>query len=212
LAADERDYLNGVGRHRAIRRNTLIYSQGDPPGSTYIVESGMVRTFRLSRDGREFTVGFWPRHEIIGGPDIFTTEPRMLSAEAVSDSVLLGFSAQDLEHLVDHIPRFARNLIAALSFKSRWMMHVSNILGTRSALQRIVHVVLLQADVHGDTTPEGRRVITHLSHNDIALLVGASRQWVTQALADLERNGLIEYRSRRIVLIDETELERLADM
>lgn len=212
LTAEEHDYLNRIGHRRRVRRSTLLYSQGDPPGFTYIMESGIVRTFSVSRDGREFTVGYWPPHEIIGGPDIFTGEPRMLSAEAVTDSVLLGFSAEDLEHLVGRIPPFARNLIAALAFTSRWMMHASNVLGTRSVPQRIVHVLLLQADTHGKATPEGLRVITHLSHNDIAMLVGASRQWVTQALADLKRNTLIEYGTRRIVLLDEEGLERLADM
>jgi len=212
LSDAERDELDAIGHRRTVRRNTLIYSQGDPPGSTYIVERGMVRTFRVSRDGREFTIGFWPRHEIIGGPDIFTGEPRMLSAESVTQSVLLGFTSGELEYLIGRMPRFACNLVAALSFKSRWMMHVSTILGTRSVPQRVVHALLLQADISGERTEDGHRLIGHLSHSDVAMLVGASRQWVTQALADLERRGLISYGSRRIVLVDEPALHRLADM
>ena len=60
-------------------------------------------------------------------------------------------------------------------------MNTGDALGTGSVAQRIAHVILLQAEVHGSTTGDGLRVLTHMSHRDIATLVGASRQWVTTA-------------------------------
>jgi CRP/FNR family cyclic AMP-dependent transcriptional regulator len=201
-----------VGHRRSFRRNSIIYSQGDPSGVTYLVERGMVRTYRTSSDGREFTVGFWSTHEIIGGPDVLSDEPRMLSAEAVRESVLVGFTSEDLDVLIEEVPRFARNLIAALSFKARWMMHVSSVLGTRSVPQRVAHTLLLQGMVHGRVTEDGCRVVEHLSHHDLAMLVGASRQSVTQALAEFERADLIESGNRRIVLLDEGRLQSYANM
>jgi CRP/FNR family cyclic AMP-dependent transcriptional regulator len=212
LNDDECRRVYEVGHRRSFRRNTIIYRQGDPSGVTYLVERGMVRTYRTSSDGKEFTVGFWSTPEIIGGPDVLSDEPRMLSAEAVGESVLIGFTSEDLDVLIEDVPRFAHNLIAALSFKARWMMHVSNVLGTRSVPQRVAHTLLLQGMVHGRVTEDGCRVVEHLSHHDLAMLVGASRQWVTQALAEFERAELIESGNRRIVLLDEPGLQRFADM
>jgi CRP-like cAMP-binding protein len=209
LTADERERVIEVGHDRRVPRGTLLYRQGDPPGWTYILREGMIRTFRLSRDGRQFTVGFWREHDIIGGPDIFGTAPRLLSAQTTADCVLIGFTAKELDELIADIPRFAHNLIAALSFKSRWMMSTGDALGTASVAQRIAHVLLLQAEVHAERTVGGARELTHMSQRDIATLVGASRQWVSQALSDLQRRGLVRIGHRRITILDEPALHHL---
>jgi CRP/FNR family transcriptional regulator, cyclic AMP receptor protein len=212
LAPAERDRVIEVGQRRTLPRHSVIYSQGDPPGKTYILERGMVRTFRLSRDGHQFTIGFWRDNDIIGGPDVFSTAPRWLSAETVTDCDLLGFTDRDLDLLIAELPRFAHNLIAALSFKSRWVMNTGDALGTASVEQRVAHVILLQADLHGSVNPEGMRELTHMSHRDIATLVGASRQWVTQTLSALEGRGLIRTGHRRITVLDAERLEELAHL
>lgn len=212
LTSEERDRVLQVGHPRREPRGTIIYSQGDCPGWTYILQQGMVRTFRSSRDGRQFTVGFWRKNDILGGPDIFSHAPRLLSAETTADSVLIGFTAEELGQLIAELPRFARNMIAALSFKTRWMMSTGDALGTASVAQRVAHVLLLQAEVHGKRTSDGVRELTHMSHRDIATLVGASRQWVTQALSELQRRGLVRTGHRRITLIDEFELRHLVQL
>jgi CRP-like cAMP-binding protein len=212
LLPAEREHVQQVGRRLRLRADVLLYAQGDPPGSTYFVERGMVRTFRTSRSGRQFTVGFWGEREIIGGPDIFTGEPRLLSAQTTAPSVLIGFTQDDLDTLIGEVPRFARNLIAALSFKSRWAMNTSNELGTGRVPQRLAQVILIQAEVHGELSPDGASTLTHVSHEDLARLVGASRQWVTKALADLQSRGLIRLARRRIDVLDQQRLQQLASL
>ncbi|HEY1508333.1 MAG TPA: Crp/Fnr family transcriptional regulator [Solirubrobacteraceae bacterium] len=210
LTPAEREHVQRVGRRLRLRADALLYAQGDPPGSTYFVQRGMVRTFRTSRSGRQFTVGFWGEREIIGGPDVFTGEPRLLSAQTTTPSELIGFSERNLDALIGEVPRFARNLVAALSFKSRWAMSTSNDLGTGRVPQRLAQVILIQSEVHGERAPDGASMLTHVSHEDLAKLVGASRQWVTKALADLQRRGIIRVARRRIVVLDEQRLAQLA--
>lgn len=212
LSESERARIEAAGRERTFRTGALLYAQGDPPGFTYIVRRGMVRTFMTSRSGRQFTVGFWGEREIIGGPDIFTSEPRLLSAQTTAPSVLVAFSNEDLDRLIAAVPRFARNLIAALSFKSRWMMSTSNELGTGQVPQRLARAILIQAEVHGEPAPDGGAMLTHVSHQDLAELVGASRQWVTKALADLQDRGLIRLARRRIVVLDRPRLHQFASL
>jgi CRP-like cAMP-binding protein len=212
LTSEERERILEVGHRRRVSRGTILYNQGDPPGWTYILREGMVRTFRSSRDGRQFTVGFWRENDIIGGPDIFSHAPRLLSAQTTAESVLVGFTADELDRLIVELPRFARNMIAALSFKSRWMMSTGDALGTASVAQRVAHVLLLQAEVHGEWSDDGVRELTHMSHRDIATLVGASRQWVSQALSELQRRGLVRTAHRRITLIDELALRHLVQL
>lgn len=212
LTSGERERVLEVGHERPVPLGTNLYNQGDHPGWTYILQQGMVRTFRSSRDGRQFTVGFWRENDIIGGPDIFSHAPRLLSAETTADSVLIGFTADELGQLIAELPRFARNMIAALSFKARWMMSTGDALSTASVAQRVAHVLLLHAEVHGERTSEGAREVTHMSHRDIATLVGASRQWVSQALSELQRRGLVRTGHRRITLIDEFALRQLVQL
>ncbi len=210
LAPAERERVAEVGQRTRLASHSNIYNQGDPPGKTYVLERGMVRTFRISRDGHQFTIGFWRENDIIGGPDVFSTAPRWLSAETVTECDLLGFIDRDLDLLIAELPRFAHNMIAALSFKSRWVMNTGDALGTASVEQRVAHVILLQAEVHGSVNGDGSRELTHMSHRDIATLVGASRQWVTQTLAALESRGLIRTGHRRITVLDPPRLEELA--
>ncbi|HEX4672428.1 MAG TPA: cyclic nucleotide-binding domain-containing protein [Solirubrobacteraceae bacterium] len=103
LTSEERERVLEVGHRRRVRRGTILYNQGDHPGWTYILQEGTVRTFRTSRGGRQFTVGFWREHDIIGGPDIFSYAPRLLSAQTTTDSVLIGFTADELDRLIDEL-------------------------------------------------------------------------------------------------------------
>lgn len=210
LTADERRLLDEVGCPRTFRRNAVVYNQGDPAGWTYIIKSGMVRTYRTSCDGREFTMGFWGERDIIGGPDIFSRAPRMLAAVTTQATVMSAFASDELDMLIARIPRFAHNLIAALSFKSRWIMNTTQEVGTRQVPQRVAQAILLQAEIHGTRTDAGFRVITHMSHQDLAQLVGASRPWVTRALSAFQGRGFLRVAHRSITVLDEQGLRELS--
>lgn len=212
MSLEESELYTRQGRIHKYRKHSIIFTQGDPPGNTFVVESGMIRTYFTSQNGKEFTKGFWSKYDVIGAPDIFGHDLRLISAEAVEDSVLKILSYEDLDILIARIPRFAHNLISVLSCNIRSVTTTSDWLGTQPVLARVALTILLQSEWHGRRTEDGQLCLTHLTHEHIALLVGATRQWVTHTLAELEDTGAIKCKKRSIIIYDEEKLEDIANL
>lgn len=205
LTERERSLVRERARQRRYRKHAIIFNQGDEAGDAWLVEDGWVRTYYTALSGKEITIGLWSRGDIIGAPDICATS-RLLSAQAVEDSVVLRFSPADLDFLITEISRFARNLIMALSFKVRWVTTIVDRLSTEPVISRLAQMLVTLAQLRGVQREEGILIIERLTHQDISRMVGASRQWVTRSLSQFEREGLLQCSKRRIIIIDVARL------
>lgn len=99
----------------------------------------------------------------------------------------------ELRQLTERIPRLAINLVDALVAKGRCYSIVLQMLGTRSVTQRLAHLLLVMGEFQFDARPrEAIRLKQHLSQDEMATIVGATRQWVSAALEKFRRAGIIE--------------------
>lgn len=201
LTPDDRELFMRQARRKHYKKHTLLFQQGDESSSIYVIDEGWVRTFTTAANGKEITIGLWSCGDLIGAPDI-CARTRSLSAEAVDDAVLWRVSSEDLDSLVEQSPGFARNMVYALSFKTRWATTMVDRLGNESVSARVAFTVANLAQLHGRREPGDRLVIERLTHQDIGHMVGASRQWVTQTLKGFEKEGLLECHMRRIIVKD----------
>lgn len=207
LDANERElFLSRCSRHQ-FRVGEDLYAQGDPYTKSYLIRAGKVRTYYVAASGKEITLAHWSEGTLLGGPNVFRERrPHIWSAQAVTDVVVEQIKGRDLEELCLHIPRLAHYLIEALV----WKLHVVSVLlqsfGTQSVRARVAHLLLQLSEQYGVHQAEGITIGQRFSHDELGQMVGATRVWVTLALKELKKEGLITTRGRDIVILNMKKL------
>ena len=199
-ASDEKRIL-ARARYVRLTPNEVLFRQGDVHDGIFIIESGLIRTFYTAPSGREITLAYWEAGNFAGGPDVFEGSVHSWSGVAVRETEVLQLRSSDLREFVKTMPDFAIGLIEALEFKGRCFSALVQMLGTRSVGERIVRLLRALVEHFGQPCEEGILIDAHFSHEDFAHLVGASRQWVTTTLDQLQAQGILRIRRRQVVVL-----------
>ncbi len=192
--------LNRARRCRTKPKH-LLFRQGDRHRGIFLIQSGVVRTYYTSPAGREITLAYWQPGNFVGGPDVFEDCVHMWSGITVRDTEVYHLRGRDLRELMAQIPDLALGMVEALVYKGRCFSSLVQLLGTRSVSGRLSQILVALCDSYG--IPEGNGIVidVNLTHEDLAHMVGASRQWVTTTLDRLQKKGIVRIRKRQLVIL-----------
>lgn len=199
LDEDDRDALVSAARRRTFRKGHRIFEAGDPAAMLYILESGRAKVYQTSASGKEVILWFCFPGEIFGLAELSRGVERTISALAVDESEVLVLSKSDFLTFIAERPAVALTALDILSSRLRRLGETYMNLATEEVPVRLSRLLLSLA--HGGervrcahpTAPGGVCVNMTLTHQEIADMVGASRQTVTTALNDLKRAGTIRW-------------------
>ncbi len=187
----ERDDVKAAGRRHALNAGDHVFAQGEPHTGIFIIETGRVRVFYTGPSGREVTLAYWTPGNFIGGPSIHGGGTHQWSGVAIEPVIVTALSTASLASLMRRIPQFAICLIEGLEAKGRCYTAMAQMLGTRSVIERLAQLLLNLAALYG-TPDEGHTAIADMiTHDEIAALVGSTRQWVTMMLKRFKDEGVI---------------------
>jgi len=189
----------------------MLFRQGEAHEGIFILRSGKVRSFYVSPSGREITLANWSAGNFVGGPEILGGGVHVWSGVATEPGVAMRLPGPVARRLMTAIPNFAIGLIDGLAFKGKCYSALLQMLGTRSVLERLASLLVNLAKETGASTPEGVEIAEAPSHEALAAMVGATRQWVSVALDRFRARGLIATRGRWLVIRDIAALRALAD-
>lgn len=205
LSAEEQASVRRLGRPLAVPRGGAVFRQGAPHEGIYLIEAGLVRSYYTSPAGREITLAYWTKGHFVGGPEIFGGGEHIWSGEAVEEARLLHLSGGALRALILRIPQFAIAVIEGLVARSKCYSALIHMLGTRSAAERLARLLVILGETYGRN--EGGRLVIErkVTHDQLATIIGASRQWVTITLDRFRRQGIISL-ERQAIIIESAEL------
>jgi len=201
LSPKERHDVVGLGKRRTLAIGDSLFRQGEPHRGIFLIEAGLLRVYYTAPSGREITLGYWNAGHFAGGPEIFGGGTHLWSGDAAEPTAILAFAARDLEALVRRMPNFAIGIIEGLVFKGKCYSAVCQMLGTRSVADRLALLLLLLADLHGEPVSDGTLITVPFTHENMAALIGSTRQWVTTSLTRLETRGALRREGGRIVVL-----------
>lgn len=184
-----------------LKKADLLFLQGSPHRGVFIIQSGIIRTFFVAPQGRQITLAYWRHGNVVGTPEVLSEGVHLWSGEAVVATEVLVLKCSTLRSLIEEIPQLALRVIEALEFKGKCFSGMVQMLGTMSVSDRIIESLRTLANVYGTKVPDGIELRAPFTHEAIANMVGASRQWVTMELHLLEKKGVIRIRTRAIVVI-----------
>ena len=202
LSAEEYRRVREIGFEQRVAAGESVFCQGDTHNGIFLIESGSVRTFYTGPTGREITLAYWTPGHFVGGPEIFGGGVHMWSGVAVQETRLLWLRGADLYRLMEQIPRLALGIVEGLVQKGKCYSALVHMLGTRSVVERLAQLLLVLADTDGTKTEDGVAIARSFTHEELANMVGSTRQWVTVTLDKFQKQGAIRLHDRRIVLRD----------
>ncbi len=192
LKLDEISQLRRAASPMTFSASETIFLQGDVHSGIFVIVSGRVRIYYAGPTGKEITLAYWTPGHFIGGPEIFGGGLHMWSAMAVEPSRLDYLPAAKLRYLASTIPGIALALIEGLVTKGKCYSALVQMLGTRSITERLAQllIILATADRNGR---QGERLMIDrsITHEQLATIVGSTRQWVTCTLSRFQKSGLI---------------------
>ncbi|MEY2965098.1 MAG: hypothetical protein RLZZ228_911 [Actinomycetota bacterium] len=207
LDAEAAAALRASMTEKRVPRSGIIFSEGETGDRMYVVLDGKVKLGQTSPDGRESLLAVLGPGEVFGELSLFDPGPRTATATAITDTVVVGLGHGDLRPWLTGRPEVAEALLQALAQRLRRTNEALADLVFSDVPGRVAKQLLDLADKFGQPGPDGVLVHHDLTQEELAQLVGASRETVNKALADFTQRGWIEVDQRQVLLID---MERLA--
>ncbi len=194
-----------------LERGRVLFSEGEPGDRLYVVVDGKIKLGASSNDGRETLLAVLGPGEMFGELSLFDPGPRTATASALTDTALLGLGHHDLTPWLTGRPEVALSLLRALAQRLRRTNEAMADLVFSDVPGRVAKALLDLAARFGVTQPDGSVMVTHdLTQEELAQLVGASRETVNKALADFQNRGWVRLEQRTVTLVEFDRLNRRA--
>lgn len=193
-----------------LARGEVLFHEGDNGDQIYVVVDGKIKLGRTAADGRENLLAVLGPGQMFGELSLFDPGPRSATATAITETTLLGLAHKDLLPWLTGRPEVARNLLSQLAQRLRRSNDTLADLVFSDVPGRVAKQLLDLSERFGIPSAEGLRVVHDLTQEELAQLVGASRETVNKALADFVARSWIRLESRSVVLTDIERLRRRA--
>ncbi len=194
-------------------KKNIVFHEGDYGDALYIIKSGRTKIAKVALDGREKTLTILKGGDFFGEMAIFDDMPRSATAESMDNDVrLLSISKNDFERLIIENPSIAIRIMKDLTRRIRQVNEQVQDLAFKDVHGRVASTLfnLLTAEKEVSKDPNKDQINSlKMTHQDLANMVGSSRETVTRALNRLQDEGIISISHQQISII---EMDKLNDL
>jgi len=195
--------LSGLAE-KAIRkkfsRDTIIVSEGDDGDSLMIILSGQVKVTLLSEDGKEIILSILREGDFFGEMSLLDGEPRSATVIAMKESSLLIIQRQNFLKQIDENPSLAKAILVEMSMRIRRADRRIGGLVLLDVYGRVATFLLELASMEGKKVEGGILIEKRPTQQEIASMLGASRETVSRVLNDFSRRGIIIMDGKSIMI------------
>jgi len=198
--------LGEVAIRRRVDAEGIIFWEGEPCAGLYVVESGVVKVLRMSKDGREQIVTMIHPGDTFNDVAALDGGPNPATTIAHTETVVWCIQRDDLRHIVNRYPPLAWALIASMAKRTRHLIGLVEDLSLHSVKSRLARLLLAQAQAN-----ESDDVPRLLTQEEMASRLGTVREMVGRSLRSLATDGILEFDRHRIVILDADRLTAEAE-
>ena len=193
-----------------LTKGDVLFTEGEIGDKLYLIESGKIKLGHTAQDGRESLITVLGAGEMLGELSLFDPGPRTATAVAVTKAKVLWMGHDALLPWLVGRPDLAVALLASLARRLRRTNEAMADLVFSDVPGRVAKALLELGSKFGEETSIGLLVSHDLTQEELAQLVGASRETVNTALADFSQRGWIRIEQRQVTLIDVPRLQQRA--
>lgn len=205
MSPADAEALRAIAQPRRFARNELVFHAGAPGKHVYFLRSGRVKIYQPAHSGKEVILWFCFPGDMFGLAEVTQGGGRVVNAVACESSEVFSVSQAQFSEFLQRHPHAALLVMQVLSCRLRTLGDVLVNLVNDDAPTRIKKLILRLGALQGLRDGQDIHIRIPLTHQEIADMVGTTRQTVTSVLGQLQRQGLMTLENRRIH-IDSLEL------
>ncbi|WP_172195190.1 Crp/Fnr family transcriptional regulator [Saccharibacillus qingshengii] len=200
------DFVLPMFKEKRLRKEQVLFDQGDLAAEMYIVKSGSLQIYRED-EGRVIVLGHQFPGQMIGELEaVHENKERLASVSALEKTVLWKIEQKDLDKLLDLYPVLLRRMFYVVSDRLSQADRKIEYLAFLDSRVRVSNLLLDLLANFGIPVEDGIKIEWRITHQYFSQMIGTGREAVTRALLELRQEGLIRTEARKIVVLD---LERL---
>jgi len=194
----------------SYRPRQVIYLPGDRAQGVHFLSSGRIKISKVTRDGKELTLAYRSEGDFFGEPCLLDGGPREEMAEAMDASVTVEIPRDLLDGLLKQDGGAAYKFSRALIMRRKDLETRVEQLIFKDVGAKLAELLLNLGHEHGISDERGLIVGLKITHQEMANLIGSTRETVSLTLSQFKRKGLIQTEGRKVILADQEGLKALA--
>ena len=209
LPETDRAQLLQIGQSHQFHKSEFVFRAGDATHHVYLLLRGRVKIYQPSSVGKEVILWFCFGGELFGLAEAARGGERVVSAQACDDAEILCIRQEQFTTFLLAHPRTALMIVQVLSCRVRVLGDVVINLISDDVRTRILKMLLQLGSRCGSPAVQGLRLNITLTHQEVADMIGTTRQTVTTILGELEREGMIRIEHHVIYILDKSLMSRV---
>ncbi len=209
LSQSEMQEMERITRMQEIKRRQPLYLPGDPSNNVYLLKQGRVKIANTASSGKEVTFEILEPGEVFGELDVLEDSPRSTSAEALDDALICVIPRKDFDRYLAMHPNVTVKLTKLIGLRLKKIQSRVEDLVFRDVPARLAHLLLELCRSDGVAEGSGIRLRAKLTHQEMANLIGCSRETVSTILGQFRDDGLIRMDGRTLIIVNEKGLSSL---
>jgi CRP/FNR family cyclic AMP-dependent transcriptional regulator len=187
---DELEKITGIISKKQVCKKEIIFYEGDPCSTVYFISRGQIKVFKTTEDGREQIVNILAIKDMFPHVGLYGESYYPATAKSMEDGTLYYLYVDDFKRLLQDSPSISVKLLQILDGKIRDMT------------DKIINTLFRLAKASGTKTERGYEIKMEVIHQDIADMLGTTRETVSRVMSQLKRDGKIVYDGHYIRLVD----------
>jgi CRP-like cAMP-binding protein len=192
-----------------VKKRQPLYLPGDPSSNVYLLKKGRVKIANTASSGKEVTFDILEAGEVFGELDVLEDAPRSTSAEALDDALICVIPRKDFDQYLAMHPTVMFKLTKLIGLRLKKIQSRVEDLVFRDVPARLAHLLVELSKTDGVADTQGIRLKVKLTHQEMANLIGCSRETVSTTMGQFRDDGLIQVDGRTITILNEKGLSRL---
>lgn len=198
-------YFENVGTSKIYHKNEIIYMQEDIATNLYLIKSGRVRVYSISKDGNEITLEIVEKGRIVGDSSFLQQSKRPTTVSAVTDVELISCSLEDMYPYLSQSKELTILLFQLLSTTCNHLLNLLNQSHFSNRYEKVANFLLEETIVSNKDKNINENCLPY-SHEEIALCVGLNRVTVTKILNYFSDLGWIKLKYKKVIILNREAL------
>jgi len=207
LSAEELNQIGQLARVRNYKKNMIVFMEGEPGEALYFVISGKVKISKTTDDGREQILHILQHGDVFAEVVLIDGGPYPASSEVIEAGQIGMLLNNDVENLIRSNPEIALKLLRLMSKRLRMAQRQVRDLALKDTYGRLAAMLLMLGKEHGEETTDGIKIDLPLSRQELANLIGTTRETVTRILGDFKKYRCLDLDKQAIIIIDKEKLK-----
>jgi len=200
-----------AARRQAFGKGEAVFRAGDPATAMYVVAAGQFSESWVSPDGEQYVYEVYGPCDVLGEPGIFAPErDRIVDIVAMKPSEVIAIGRDDVIAAMSRHRAVMLKMLEGLAADTRALTILVGLGSFRPISERLIGKLLDLAGLHGRPAGGQTRINLKVSQSTLAAMIGASRENVNRALAELAAQRLIDIQAGQMIILDPARLRALA--